>query len=317
MTEPVFALRGKRVWVAGHGGMVGSALVRRLQAEDCEILTIGRDQLDLRRQADTEAWVEANRPEVVFLAAATVGGVHANNTRPAEFLYDNLAIATNVIEAARRAQVAKLMFLGSTCINPREAAIPTPEDVLLTGPLEPTNEWYAVAKIAGIKLCHSYRRQWGCDFVACMPTNLYGPGDNFHPDHSHVIPGMINKFTTARDSGAPQVEIWGSGNAIREFLYVDDCADGVVHLMKQYSGESIINIGTGRETSVRELAETVSKVVGYQGRLHFDTTKPEGAPRRLLDSATMTGLGWRAPTTLEAGLKATIEWFATHEARHV
>lgn len=317
MTEVVFPLKGKRVWVAGHRGMVGSALVRRLAAEDCEILTIGREQVDLRRQADTEAWVEKHRPDAVFLAAATVGGVHANNTRPAEFLYDNLAIATNVVEAARRSKVQKLMFLGSTCINPREAAIPTPEDVLLTGPLEPTNEWYAVAKIAGIKLCHAYRRQWGCDFVACMPTNLYGPGDNFHPQHSHVIPGMINKFTTARDTKAEQVEIWGTGNAIREFLYVDDCADGVVFLMKHYSGESIVNIGTGRETSVRELAETVSKVVGYQGRLHFDTTKPEGAPRRLLDSAMINGMGWRAPTTLEAGLRATYDWFTTNEARRV
>lgn len=317
MSEIVFPLKGKKVWVAGHRGMVGSALVRRLEAEDCEILTVGHDALDLRRQADTEAWVDKHRPDAVFIAAATVGGVHANNTRPAEFLYDNVAIATNIIEAARRADVAKLMFLGSTCINPRQAPIPTPEDVLLTGPLEPTNEWYAVAKIAGIKMCHAYRRQWGCDFIACMPTNLYGPGDNFHPEHSHVIPGMINKFTTARDTLAPQVDIWGSGQAIREFLYVDDCADGVVFLMQRYSGESIVNIGTGRETSVRELAETVSSVVGYQGRLHFDVSKPEGAPRRLLDSSVVNAMGWRARTSLEDGLKSTIAWFAANEARHV
>ncbi|MGH7341901.1 MAG: GDP-L-fucose synthase family protein, partial [Candidatus Rokuibacteriota bacterium] len=255
-----YTLKGKRVWVAGHRGMAGSATVRRLASEDCELLTASRDEVDLRRQEAVEAWMAKTRPQAVFVAAATVGGILANSTRPAEFLYDNLAIETNIIHAAWKVGVEKLLLLGSSCIYPRLAPQPMTEDALLTGPLEPTNEWYAVAKIAGIKLCQAYRRQYGCDFIAAMPTNLYGPGDNYDPQSSHVAAAMQVKVHRAKQTGAPSIEIWGSGTPRREFLYVDDLGDALVFLMKRYSAEPHINVGTGSDITVRELAELVAKV---------------------------------------------------------
>ncbi len=286
-----FGLTGKRLWVAGHRGMVGAAIVRRLAHEDCEILTVGRDTVDLRRQAETEDWMAEARPDAVFLAAATVGGIVANDTRPAEFIYDNLAIETNVIEAARRTGVKKLLLLGSSCIYPRLAEQPMAENALLTGALEPTNQWYALAKIAGIKLCQAYRRQYGLDFISAMPTNLYGPGDNFELESSHVVPALLRKTHEAKASGANSIEIWGSGTPRREFLYVDDCADALVHLMKVYSGEVHVNIGVGSDLTIRELAESIAKVVGFTGSFHYDTRKPDGTPRKLLDVSRLTALG--------------------------
>lgn len=304
-----YDLTGKRVWVAGHRGMVGSAIVRRLSRESCEVLTVERAAVDLRRQAETEAWLAANRPQAIFLAAATVGGILANDTRPAEFLYNNLAIEANIIEGAHRCGVEKLLFLGSSCIYPRLAPQPMPEDALLTGPLEPTNQWYAIAKIAGIKLCQAYRRQYGCDFISVMPTNLYGPGDNFDLASSHVVPALIAKFHQAKVTGAETVEIWGTGTPRREFLYVDDLADAVVHVMRAYSGEDHINIGTGTDVTIAELAEMVAKVVGFQGRLVFDATKPDGTPRKLLDVGRLAVLGWTGRTALEDGLQLSYRWF--------
>ncbi len=307
-----FELTGKRVWVAGHRGMVGAAIVRRLAHEDCEILTVGRDTVDLRRQAETKEWMAEARPDAVFLAAATVGGILVNDTRPAEFIYDNLAIETNVIEAARRTGVKKLLLLGSSCIYPRLAEQPMAENALLTGALEPTNQWYALAKIAGIKLCQAYRRQYGLDFISAMPTNLYGPGDNFELESSHVVPALLRKTHEAKASGANSIEIWGSGTPRREFLYVNDCADALVHLMKVYSGEMHINIGVGSDLTIRELAELIVKVVGFTGSFHYDTRKPDGTPRKLLDVSRLTALGWRAETDLEAGLKRTYDWYVTN-----
>jgi len=309
--EP-FALGGRRVFVAGHGGMVGSALVRRLAREGSEILTAGRDDVDLRRQQPVEGWLKAHRPDVVIVAAATVGGILANATRPAEFLYDNLAIAANVIEASHRAKVAKLLFLGSSCIYPKLAPQPMTEDALLTGPLEPTNEWYAIAKIAGIKLCQAYRKQYGADFISAMPTNLYGPGDNFDLTSSHVVPALMRKIDEAKRTGAPNVEIWGSGTPRREFLYVDDLADACVHLLKRYSGHDQINVGVGRDLTIRELAQTLAKVVGYGGGFAYDRGKPDGTPRKLLDVSRLSQLGWRASTDLEDGLKRTYAWYLAH-----
>ncbi len=309
--EP-FALVGRRVFVAGHGGMVGSALVRRLAREGCESLTIGRREVDLRRQQPVEDWMKAQRPDVVIIAAATVGGIMANATRPAEFLYDNLAIAGNLIEAAYRNKVAKLLFLGSSCIYPKLAPQPMAEDSLLTGPLEPTNEWYAIAKIAGIKLCQAYRKQYGCDYISAMPTNLYGPGDNFDLTSSHVVPALMRKIDAAKRAGAPNVEIWGSGTPRREFLYVDDLADACVHLLKHYSGHDQINVGLGEDLTIRELAETLAKVVGYGGGFVYDRSKPDGTPRKLLDVSRLSALGWRASTRLEEGLKLSYDWYLAH-----
>ncbi len=304
-----FDLRGKRAWVAGSRGMVGSAIVRRLAAEGCEMLSVGRERVDLRRQAETEDWLAEARPEAVFLAAATVGGILANDTRPAEFIYDNLAIETNVIEAARRTGVTKLLLLGSSCIYPRLAEQPMNEAALLTGPLEPTNQWYAVAKIAGIKLCQAYRRQYGLDFISAMPTNLYGPGDNFDLMGSHVVPALLRKAHEAKVAGRAAIEIWGSGAPRREFLYVDDCADGLVHLMKTYSGEAQVNVGIGADVTIRELAETIVRVVGFDGSIGYDTSKPDGAPRKLLDVSRLADLGWSARTGLEEGLRRTYDWY--------
>jgi len=307
--EVVFPLAGKRVWVAGHRGMVGAAVARRLAAAGCAVLTVGRGELDLRRQAAVEAWLEAARPDAVVLAAARVGGILANATRPGEFLYDNLAIAANVIEAARRAGVAKLLFLGSSCIYPRAAAQPMAEEALLSGPLEPTNEWYAVAKIAGLKLAQAYRRQYGCDFISAMPTNLYGPGDNFDPAASHVLPALLRKVHAAKAAGAARVEVWGSGAPRREFLHVDDLADALAFLLERYSGEGHVNVGSGEEVTIRGLADLVAEVVGYRGGFAFDTTKPDGAPRKLLDCRRLAALGWKPKISLRNGIKQTYEWY--------
>ena len=304
-----FSLDGKRVWVAGHRGMAGSAVVRRLEREPCEILTVGRETVDLRRQAEVEAWMAEARPDVVFLTAALVGGIHANNTRPAEFLYENLAIETNIIHGAYRVGVKKLVFLGSSCIYPRLAEQPMREDSLLTGPLEPTNEWYAIAKIAGIKLCQAYRRQYGCDFISAMPTNLYGLNDNFDLQGGHVAAALLAKIHRAKVEGQPFVELWGTGAPKREFLYADDLADGLVFLARHYSDEPHVNVGTGTEVSIRELAELIRDVVGYEGEFRFDTSKPDGSPRKLMDVSRMTEMGWTAPTALREGFTATYRWF--------
>jgi GDP-L-fucose synthase len=309
-----YGLSGKRVWVAGHRGMVGSAIVRRLEGEGCEILTVTRGEVDLRRQEEVEDWMASARPHAVFLAAATVGGILANDTRPAEFLYDNLAIETNILHASRRAKVEKLLFLGSSCIYPRLAPQPMREEALLTGPLEPTNQWYAVAKIAGIKLAEAYRRQYGADFISAMPSNLYGPGDNFDLEASHVVPALIAKAHAAKERGADAVEVWGTGTPRREFLYVDDLADALVFLMRRYSGEEHVNVGTGTDVTIRELAELIAKVVGFQGRMRFDPAKPDGTPRKLLDVSKLTRMGWAATTPLEEGLRRSYRWFLDHQA---
>ena len=309
MTEPVFNLKGKRVWVAGHRGMVGSALVRRLADEDCTILVAGRDEVDLTRQKAVEEWMAATRPQVVFLAAARVGGIHANNTYPAEFLYDNLMMEANVIHSAWRTGVEKLVFLGSTCIYPKMAPQPIPEEALLTGPLEPTNEWYAIAKIAGIKLCQAYRKQYGCDFIAAQPTNLYGPGDNYDLQTSHVLPALLRKAHEAKLAGAEAMTVWGSGKPLREFLHVDDLADAIVFLAQHYSGDNHVNVGSGEEVSIRELAELVCQTVGFEGRLEFDASKPDGTPRKLADVSRLKHLGWDKARCLRTGLGQTYAAF--------
>ena len=311
---PVYPLAGKRVWVAGHGGMVGGALVRRLAHESCELLTIGRAGLDLRRQADVEAWMAQAKPQAVFLAAATVGGILANDSRPAEFLYDNLAIEANVIETARRTGVEKLLFLGSACIYPGLAPQPMAEDCLLTGPLEPTNQWYSVAKIAGLKLCDAYRQQYGCDFISAMPINLYGPGDNFDLTSSHVAPALMHKIHEAKTAGRGEVQVWGSGTPLREFLHVDDLADALVFLMQRYSAAGHVNVGAGDELSIRDLAALIGDVVGWRGRFVFDPTRPDGVPRKLLDVTKLTAMGWRPRICLRDGLAATYRWYRDHHA---
>lgn len=309
MADPKFSLGGRRIWVAGHRGMVGSALVRRLASEDCEVLTVGRDTIDLRRQEDVEGWVEQIRPDAIFMAAARVGGILANDTRPADFIYDNLMIETNITHAAYKTGVGKLLFLGSSCIYPKLAPQPMPEEALLTGPLEPTNEWYAVAKIAGIKLCQAYRRQHGCDFISAMPTNLYGPHDNFDLKSSHVAAALLAKTHAAKLSGAPTVEIWGSGTPRRELLYVDDLADALVFLMKTYSAGEHVNIGSGSDLSIKELAQLIADTVGFRGDFTFDSTKPDGTPRKLLNVDKLRALGWEAKTDLREGLRRTYEWY--------
>jgi GDP-L-fucose synthase len=304
-----FNLRGTRVFVAGHYGMVGSAVCRRLEREGSELLRVARNALDFRRQADVERWMAEQRPEVVIVAAARVGGVYANDTRPAEFLYDNLMIEANLVEAAHRVGVRKLVFLGSSCIYPAHAPQPIPEAALLSGPLEPTNQWYAVAKIAGLKLVEAYRRQYGCDYISAQPANLYGPGDNFDLTASHVIPALIRKAIDARDSGAESLTVWGSGTPLREFLHVDDLADAIVFLTRHYSDTGIVNVGSGQETTIRTLAETICELVGFSGTLRFDADKPDGVMRKLVDSSKLRALGWTAPTQLRAGLAQTIAWF--------
>jgi GDP-L-fucose synthase len=308
-----YSLKGKRVFVAGHRGLVGSALVRRLKREDCEILTIGRDRVDLRRQAEVEQWMKAEKPQAVFVAAAKVGGILANDTRPAEFLYDNLAIETNLIEASHRESVEKLMFLGSSCIYPRLAPQPMREDALLTGPLEPTNQWYAIAKIAGIMLCRSYRRQYGSNFVSAMPTNLYGPGDNFDLQSSHVLPALMVKAHAVKMRQANELVVWGSGSPRREFLYVDDLADALVFLMQHYAEEEHINVGVGEDVTIKELALEVARAVGVEASLRFDVTKPDGVPRKLMDSQRLLAMGWRPTTRLADGLRETYSWFLANK----
>jgi GDP-L-fucose synthase len=313
MSERVnYDLRGKRVWVAGHEGMVGGAIARRLASENCELLVAPRREGDLRSQAFVSNWVSKNKPQAVFLAAAKVGGIQANETYPVEFLRDNLMIEANVIHAAHENDVEKLLFLGSSCIYPRLAPQPISEDALLTGPLEPTNEWYAIAKIAGIKLCQAYRRQYGCDFIAAMPTNLYGPGDNFDLQSSHVIPALIRKTHEAKARRADEVTIWGSGTPRREFLHVDDCADALVFLMKNYSAEQHINVGSGIDITIEELARLLMEIIGFSGTLGRDEMKPDGTPRKLMDSGKLAAMGWRPSITLEEGLSQTYAWFLGH-----
>lgn len=308
-TKAIFELKGCRIWVAGHRGMVGSALMRRLQSENCETLTADRKSLDLRRQEHVENWMAKVRPDVVIIAAATVGGILANDSRPVDFLYDNLAMETNIVESAQKIGVRKLLFLGSSCIYPRLAPQPMPEGALLTGPLEPTNQWYAVAKIAGIMLCRAYRRQHGCDFISAMPTNLYGIGDNYDLTTSHVIPALIAKAHAAKVIGAKEIEVWGTGAPRREFLDVDDLADALIFLLKHYSGESHVNIGAGSDITIRELIETIMRVVGVNARLRFDTSKPDGTPRKLLDSSLLLSMGWQPQIKLEDGLRKTYSWY--------
>ena len=306
-----------RIYVAGHAGLVGSAMVRRLQAAGCtNILTASRQQLDLRDQAEVSHWFKANRPEYVFLVAGTVGGIMANSTRPAEFIYDNMMIHGTVVHASHEYDVTKLLYLGSSCIYPRDASQPITEDQLLTGPLEPTNEWYAVAKIAGIKLCQAYRQQYGRDFISAMPTNLYGPNDNFDLTSSHVLPAFIRKFHDAKVGGATEVEIWGTGSAKREFLHVDDLADACLHLMQHYSDPMHINVGTGLDLSIRDLAEKVRDLVHPQARLRFDTSKPDGTPRKVLDVTRLNNTGWHPSIDLDTGIAITYQWFLDQQAGH-
>jgi len=308
-----YELAGKRVYVAGHNGMVGSAIVRRLAGEDCTIVAAERS-LDLREQAAVRDWFATERPDVVIVAAAKVGGILANDSFPAQFLYDNLMIEANLIDAAYRHGAERLLFLGSSCIYPKFAEQPIVEEALLTGPLEPTNEWYAVAKIAGIKLCQAYRREYGCDFISAMPTNLYGPGDNFDLKSSHVLPALIRKAHEAKLAGAGSLEIWGTGSPRREFLHVDDLADACVMLLKTYSGEQHVNIGSGDDVTILDLTRMVMEAVGFEGEIVRDTAKPDGTPRKLMSAAKLRAMGWAPSIALPDGIKATYQWFLDHRA---
>jgi len=312
-TEVIFPLEGKRVWVAGHKGMVGSAIVRRLEREKCEVITVDRKGVDLKDQAQTRAWILDQKLDAIFLAAAKVGGILANDSYPADFLYDNLMIEANIIEAAYRANVSKLLFLGSSCIYPKMAPQPITEDALLTGPLEPTNEWYAIAKIAGIKLCQAYRKQHGCDFISAMPTNLYGPGDNFDLNSSHVIPALIRKVHEAKLRGDNEVVIWGTGSPRREFLYVDDCADACVFIMKTYSDYSHVNVGSGRDLTILDLTNLICNAIGFTGTILRDLSKPDGTPKKLMSVDKIHTLGWNSSVSLKEGLAKTYEWFCDHQ----
>ncbi|HXW70316.1 MAG TPA: GDP-L-fucose synthase [Methylocella sp.] len=314
MREFAAPSRPKKIWVAGHRGMVGSAIVRRFASEDVEILTVERAELDLRDQAAVRAWMAVAKPDAIILAAAKVGGIYANDTYPAEFLIDNLAIELNVIQASHLAGIDRLVFLGSSCIYPKFAAQPIHEDALLTGPLEPTNEWYAIAKIAGIKMCQAYRRQYGRRYISVMPCNLYGRNDNFDPMTSHVLPALIRKFHAAKTAGEDQVVVWGTGAPLREFLYVDDLADAIVFLLENYDGDQPINCGAGSDLSIRELAEMIGRITNFKGKLVFDPTKPDGTPRKLMDSSRLAALGWQPKTPLEDGIAKLYRWFVeTHE----
>jgi GDP-L-fucose synthase len=307
-----FELRGKRVFVAGHRGMVGSAVVRRLASEDCEVLTAGRDELDLLDQQGVRRWMADRRPDAVVMAAAKVGGILANDTYPVDFLQDNLVMQNNVVDSAFRNDVGKLLFLGSSCIYPKLAPQPIPEDALLTGPLEPTNEWYAIAKIAGLKLCQAYRRQHGVDYVSAMPTNLYGPGDNFDLTSSHVVPALMRKAHQLKLQGGKVLSVWGSGKPMREFLHVDDAADAMVWLLKNYSGDSHVNVGSGEDITIADLARTIVSVVGAEATITFDATKPDGTPRKLMDVSRLFATGWRPRYGLSDGLEQTYGWFLRH-----
>jgi len=305
----IFDLKGKRVWVAGHRGLVGSALLRRLKTEDVEVLTVGREKIDLRRQYPVESWMKKVKPQVVIVAAAKVGGIHSNSTYPADFIYDNLMIEANIVHTASQTSVEKLVLLGSTCIYPKFAPQPITEDALLTGPLEPTNEAYAIAKIAGIKLAQAFRRQHGCDFISAQPTNLYGPGDNFDLETSHVLPALLRKCHESKIARARTMTVWGSGTPLREFLHVDDLADALVFLTKHYSGDSPVNVGSGEEVSIRGLAELIKNAVDFSGELLFDASKPDGTPRKLADVTRLNGMGWQHKTKLNEGIRDTYAWF--------
>jgi GDP-L-fucose synthase len=314
MTEVLFPLEGKKVMVAGYKGMAGSSILRRLEREDCEILKADREDLDMGRQTEVEDWLAAVKPDALFLAAAKVGGIHANNTRPAEFLYDNLAIETNIIHSAWKTGVKKLLFLGSSCIYPRQASQPIKEEALLTGPLEPTNDAYALAKIAGIKMCQAYRKQYGCDFISAMPTNLYGPGDRYDLENGHVVAALIMKIHAAKAADAKSVVLWGTGTPLREFLYTEDLADGLVFMMKNCSGESHLNLGTGQERTIRALAEAIAQAAGWSGAFTYDTSKPDGMPRKVMDVSRLAALGWTAKTRFEDGIKAAYDWYVANKA---
>lgn len=311
----MYDLSGKKIFVAGHRGLVGSAIARRLAHEGCEILTATRSEVDLRDQASVREWMAEHRPHAIFLAAAKVGGILANSTYPADFIYENLMIEANIIEAAHRNDVEKLVFLGSSCIYPKFAEQPIAEDSLLTGPLEPTNEWYAIAKIAGIKLCQAYRAQHGRDFISAMPTNLYGPGDNFDLNSSHVLPALIRKAHEAKVADAPNITIWGTGSPRREFLHSDDCADACVFLMKNYSGDRHVNVGSSTDIPIIDLTKLVCRVVGFEGDILQDPSKPDGTPRKLMDSATLLGMGWSPKIDLEAGIADAYQWFLANAAK--
>ena len=306
-----YSLEGKKVWVAGHRGMVGGAVARRLESENCKILLAGREIVDLSDQSAVQDWMSVNRPDCIVVAAAKVGGIHANNTSPVDFLQNNLVIQNNILAAAHKNDVKRLLFLGSSCIYPKFADQPIREDSLLTGALEATNEWYAIAKIAGIKLCQAYRKQYGRDWISAMPTNLYGPGDNYDLETSHVLPALLRKFHEAKEASASQVTLWGSGTPHREFLHCDDLADALVYLLKNYSEYEHINVGSGSEVTIRELAQTIADVVGYEAELVFDASKPDGTPRKLMDSSRLHDLGWNNARTLRDGIAHTYEdWLA-------
>jgi GDP-L-fucose synthase len=313
----LFDLRGKRVYVAGHKGLVGSAIVRRLASENCQILTVDRTIVDLTSQKSTEDWLAQAKPDAIFLAAGLVGGIHANNAYPADFIADNLAIALNVIRGAHASGVKKLLALGSSCIYPKLAPQPMTEDALLTGPLEPTNEWYAVAKIAAIKLCEAYRKQHGCDFISVMPTNLYGPNDNYHPQNSHVPAALIRRFHEAKLSNAPTVSVWGTGAPRREFLAADDAADACVFVMKHYSDFVFLNVGTGEDVTIEAFARQVAEVVGYKGKIIFDTSRPDGSSRKLLNVSKIKRLGWSPKIGLREGLAQAYADFLATGGRHI
>jgi GDP-L-fucose synthase len=309
-----FELSGKRVWVAGHQGMAGSAIARRLKQEACEVITATHGELDLLRQRDVEQWMGDKKIDAVFLAAAKVGGILANTERPAEFLYENLVIETNVIHAAYQTKVGKLLFLGSSCIFPRLAPQPMKEEALLTGPLEPTNEWYAIAKIAGIKMCQAYRRQYTCNFVSVMPTNLFGPGDRYDAESGHVVAALIMKIHAAKKAGRDKVELWGSGAPKREFLFSEDLADACVFVMKTYSDEGFLNVGTGIDITITELAQAIAKIADWQGTFTYNTSKPDGMPRKVMDVSRLKALGWKAPTDFASGMAVAYQWYVDNIA---
>jgi GDP-L-fucose synthase len=316
MARDIFSVVDKKIWVAGHNGMVGSAILRRLKTENCSVVTVSREELDLRDQSEVQSWIGDNKIDVVVLAAAKVGGIFANSKYPAEFIYDNIAIQSNVINGSYLGGVEKLVFLGSSCIYPKFSEQPIKEHYLLRGALEETNQWYAIAKIAGIKLCQAYRQQYNCDYISLQPTNLYGPGDNFDDQNSHVIPGLIRRFCDAKNRQAKSVNIWGSGRPLREFLYVDDLADAVLFTIKKYSEEMPINVGSGKEISIARLAKLIQTATGYEGTLNFDHLKPDGTPRKLLDISRLQSLGWKSKTRLVDGIKHTVDSFAAgKEAR--
>ena len=307
--ETPFQMENTKVWIAGHRGLVGGAIAKRLSRENCSIVTIDRNELDLRDQIGVKKWLEKEKPSIIIIAAAKVGGIFANSTQPADFLYDNLVIETNIIKTAHEIEVKKLLFLGSSCIYPRNAKQPMVEEELLTGPLETTNESYAIAKIAGLKLCEAYRTQYGCDFISAQPTNLYGEGDKFDPEMGHVIPALMVKAHKGKINNYPKLNVWGSGTPRREFLYIHDLADALVYLLKNYSGKSHINIGTGEEFSIKKLAEKICDIVGFQGELVFDKSKPDGSPRKLVNNSRLAELGWKSKTNLNDGLTKTYKWY--------